>query len=117
MYELLAKSLVTFNAHGQCDANNGRTKFVAGNIRLFEATGSGCCLLTDNLPHLEEFFLPDEEIVIYANKLEAVEKAKYLQNNPSYAQSIARKGHDRAWNQHTSEIRAQEFCEILKKNV
>ena len=56
MYELLAKSLVTFNAHGQCDANNGRTKFVAGNIRLFEATGSGCCLLTDNLPHLEEFF-------------------------------------------------------------
>ena len=117
MYKILHDSLITFNAHGQVDANHGKTKFAAGNIRLFEATGAGCCLLTDHLPHLEEFFLPDEEIVTYKNKFEAVERAKYLQNNPKSAESIARRGHAKAWKFHTSEKRALEFSEIIKKYV
>lgn len=117
LYKLLNDSKITLNVHGDVNANYGKAKFAAGNIRLFEATGTGCCLLTDHLPHLEEFFIPDEEIVTYRNKFEAVEKAKYLLDNPSLAESIARKGHAKAWAHHTSKIRAKEFCKILEQNA
>jgi hypothetical protein len=117
LYKLLNDSKITLNVHGHVNANYGKAKFAAGNIRLFEATGTGCCLLTDHLPHLEEFFIPDEEVVTYRNKFEAVEKAKYLLENPSIADSIARKGHAKAWAHHTSKIRAKEFCKMLERNV
>ena len=69
LYELLTDSLITLNVHGHVNANYGKAKFAAGNIRLFEATGAGCCLLTDHLPHIEEFFIPDEEIITYKTGL------------------------------------------------
>ena len=117
LYESLNDSKITLNVHGNVNANYGRAKFAAGNIRLFEATGAGCCLLTDHLPHLEEFFSADEEIVTFRNKGEAVEKAKYLMDNPSKAESIARKGHKKAWKYHSSKTRANQFTKILKKYV
>ena len=117
LYELLTDSLITLNVHGHVNANYGKAKFAAGNIRLFEATGAGCCLLTDHLPHIEEFFIPDEEIITYKNRSEAVEKARFLEENPKFAESIARRGHAKAWKDHTSEKRAEEFCEIIKKYV
>lgn len=117
LYKLLNDSKITLNVHGHVNANYGKANFAAGNIRLFEATGVGCCLLTDHLPHLEEFFIDDEEIVTFRNKGEAVEKAKYLMDNPKIAESIAKKGHKRAWKHHSSEIRAKQFSQILKRYV
>ena len=117
LYKLLNDSKITLNVHGHVNANYGKANFAAGNIRLFEATGAGCCLLTDHLPHLEEFFIADEEIVTFKNKGEAVEKAKYLMDNPKIAESIAKKGHKRAWKHHSSEIRAKQFSQILKRYV
>ena len=32
-----------------------------GNIRMFEATGVGSCLLTDHKQNLQDLFIPDEE--------------------------------------------------------
>jgi hypothetical protein len=117
LYKLLNDSKIILNVHGHVNANYGKAKFAVGNIRLFESTGAGCCLLTDHLPHLEEFFIADEEIVTFRNKGEAVEKAKYLMDNPKIAESIAKKGHEKAWKYHSSEIRANQFTKILKKYV
>ena len=109
LYELLNDSKITLNVHGHVNANYGKAKFAAGNIRLFEGTGAGCCLLTDHLPHLEEFFIADKEIVTFRSKGEAVEKAKYLIDNPKVAEAIAKKGHYKAWKYHSSRIRAKQF--------
>ena len=117
LFKLLNDSKITLNVHGHVNANYGKAKFAAGNIRLFEATGAGCCLLTDHLPHLEEFFIADEEIVTFRSKEEAVEKAKYLLENPKVAKSIAKKGHHKAWRYHSSAIRANQFAKIIKKYV
>lgn len=117
VYKLLNDSKITLNVHGHVSANYGKAKFAVGNIRLFEATGAGCCLLTDHLPHLEEFFIADEEIITFRNKGEAVEKAQYLMDNPMIAESIAKKGHKKAWRHHSSEIRAKQFYQILKRYV
>lgn len=117
LYKCLSKSSITLNAHGQVDANFGQSKFAAGNIRLFEATGSGACLLTDKLSHLNEFFEPEKEIVTYESPSDAVEKARYLIDNPKERDQISRQGHQRAWKEHTSSIRAKQFAEILQKHA
>jgi len=117
MYDCLSQSKLTLNVHGRVDANFGQAKFAAGNIRLFEATGAGCCLLTDQLPHLQEFFEFDEEIVTYENPLDAVEKARYLMDHPKEREEISRRGHQRAWKDHTSSVRAKQFAEILQHHA
>jgi spore maturation protein CgeB len=66
---------------------------------------------------LEEFFVPDEEIVTYTNHHEAKDKARYLLANPTKAKDIARKGMNKAWKNHSSSIRAKQFAEILYQNV
>ncbi|MDC0156707.1 glycosyltransferase [Verrucomicrobia bacterium] len=117
LYNTLASSKLTLNVHGQVDANFGLARFAAGNIRLFEATGAGTCLLTDNLPHIEDFFEPDKEIVTYESPKEAKEKALFLINNPSECLEIQKCGQDRAWKDHSSSTRAMQFSQILKEHA
>ena len=66
--------------HGHVNANYEKAKFAAGNIRLFEATGAGCCQ-HDHLPHLEEFFIPDKEIIL--QKSVRSRKSKISKKNPN----------------------------------
>lgn len=117
LYNTLARSRITLNVHGQVDANFGSAKFAAGNIRLFEATGAGTCLLTDDLPHIGDFFEPDKEIVTYQSPKDAEEKALFLINNPRECLEIQRRGQHRAWKDHSSSTRAMEFSQILKEHA
>ena len=44
-------------------------------MRLFEATGSGACLVTDWKENLGELFEPDVEVVTYRSVAECVKKS------------------------------------------
>ena len=91
LYEALQNSKITLNVHGQVYPSVGPPIFTAGNIRLFEATGSKCCLLTDYIPGIERYFAVDDEIVTFGCKEEAIEKSNFLSANPKVAESIAEK--------------------------
>jgi spore maturation protein CgeB len=69
-FRILARSRITLNKHIDAAEND------AGNMRLFEATGMGACLLTDWKPGLQEIFEPDVEVVAYKNIDECVEKVR-----------------------------------------
>ena len=56
---------MTFNAYGRIDLRKGKIPYLAGNIRLFEATGVGTCILTQHTDDLDSFFKPDEEVAVY----------------------------------------------------
>ena len=75
MYKLLSESLLTFNMH--TDKSNNEV----ANIRMFEATGVGSCLVTDNGNNLDDLFEKDSEIVTYSSYDEAKEKISYLLSN------------------------------------
>jgi spore maturation protein CgeB len=68
MYQKLADSKVTLNNHIDI------ATISASNMRLYEATGIGTCLLTDWKPDLEQLFEPDREVVTYKSAAEAIEK-------------------------------------------
>lgn len=89
MYRVLRRSKITFNSHIDVAGD------LCGNMRMYEATGVGTLLLTDNKINLPELFVPGVEVVAYKNLDDAVEKvAFYLQNEPE-RMAIARAGQKR----------------------
>jgi spore maturation protein CgeB len=107
MYRFFGESLVTFNVH----IDNARN--AASNMRLFEATGMGACLLTDGGEGMSDYFEPDREVVVYAGANEAVEKARWLIANPEKARAIGEAGFQRTLRDHTFEKRIPLLKSLL----
>ena len=59
MFQTLRQSRVVLNTHIDV------SPLSASNMRLFEATGVGTCLLTDWKENLAELFEPDKEVLTY----------------------------------------------------
>lgn len=86
----------------------------AGNIRLYEVTGVGSCLLTDWKDNLHELFEIDTEVVTYKSADECLEKAKWLLEHPKEREAIAKAGQARTLRDHTYEKRAAQLDNIIK---
>lgn len=111
MYALLANSKICFNMHGEVAGNS------AGNIRLFEATGMGCCLVTDHKENISELFEPDKEIITYRNAEECIDKIKWLLSHPAEMEKIAKAGQQRTLRDHSIESRACQIDEIIRNHL
>jgi spore maturation protein CgeB len=109
MYQTLHDSRATFNGH------IGTSRRSVSNMRMFEATGAGACLVTDLKDNLAEIFTPDEEVVAYRSLDECVEKVRWLLDNPARASEIARRGQQRTLRDHTFVQRAQKLHEIIQQ--
>ena len=110
MFTEMANSNVTFNIHGDIAKN------FAANMRLYEATGAGSCLLTDWKPDLANYFA-DDEVVAYKSIAEAKEKLSWLLNHPEEMKSIAAKGQKRTLKDHNFKNRAAIIDEAIKKKM
>jgi glycosyltransferase involved in cell wall biosynthesis len=111
MYEIISQSKITLNNHID-DAKNE-----AANMRLFEATGVGTCLLTDWKENLHELFEPDREVVTYKSVEECIEKVKWLLDHPQEREAIAKAGQARTLKDHTFAQRAIQLDEIIRKMI
>lgn len=109
MFQVLRNSKITLNIHADSSF------FYASNMRLFEATGVGTCLLTDWKVNLHELFEPDKEVVVYKSADECVEKVKWLLRYPKKLEEIAFAGQTRTMKDHTYAQRGWQFDEIIKK--
>lgn len=111
MYRQMMESAVTLNNHidvaGDC----------ASNMRLFEATGVGACLLTDWKSNLPEMFEPDAEVVVYRTPAEAVEKYRWLIEHERERRRIAAAGQARTLKDHTLAERATRLHDIIRGHI
>lgn len=111
MYKLLTKSKLCFNIHGDI------AKKCAGNVRLFEATGVGTCLITDWKENMKDLFDLENEVVTYKSVDECIEKVKWLLTNPIEAKKLALAGQKRTLKDHTIENRVNTVNEIFKTEL
>ena len=111
MYRSLARSRISLNRHINVAENN------ANNMRLYEATGVGAMLLTDQKDNLNELFEIDREVVAYSSQEEAVEIVRHYLDHPDELVKIARAGQARTLREHTYAQRMQELVQILKCNM
>lgn len=107
MFAALAKSKIALNVH--IDS----TGSFAANMRLFEATGVGCCLLTDWKSNIGDFFEVDKEVVVYRSFEECLEKIRYLLRHDEERTGIARLGFMRTNNEHSLCPQVEKFGSYL----
>jgi spore maturation protein CgeB len=108
-FELLARSQIVFNAHIDVATN------FAGNMRMFEASGMGACLVTDWKSNIADFFEPEVDLVCYKTNEQAMEQITYLVEHPEEARRIAERGQRRTLMEHTYEKRAPILDDFFKK--
>jgi glycosyltransferase involved in cell wall biosynthesis len=111
MFQVLRDSKATLNIHADS------SPVYASNMRLFEATGVGTCLITDWKENLQQLFEPDKEVVVYKSAEELVEKAKWLLNHPREREEIASAGKRRTMNDHTYARRAEQLNLYIKDKL
>jgi spore maturation protein CgeB len=111
MYQKFYNSKITINNHGDAAGDN------AGNIRLFEATGTGTCLLTDYKKNLEDFFEIDKEIVVFKDPADCIKKINYLLQNEDKRMAIAAAGQKRTLNEYSYAQRMNKLDRIIKENL
>lgn len=104
MYEILRRSKITLNKHIDIAEN------MANNMRLYEATGMGAALVTDNKANLGEIFTPDEQVVAYNSAPDCVRKIDELLADEPRRARIAGAGQQHA-------IRVQNYCNRVSELV
>ena len=107
MLRVLASSKITF--HRRADLVDG----CAGAMRLFEATGMGALLLTDEDSDIDSVFEPGIEVVTYSSFQECVDKINYYLEHESERERIALKGQERTFNDHSLNARYTFVAEQL----
>ena len=103
MYRVLATSQIVVNRH--IEAAEG----FANNMRLFEATGMGAMVLTEEAPNLGDLFEPGVEIATYSSRDDLLEKVSHYVANPEDRVRIAAAGQRRTLSDHTYTSRIEQI--------
>jgi spore maturation protein CgeB len=111
MLDLFRESKIVLNFH------IGVAGEYAGNMRMFEVTGVGSCLLTDNKKNMSDLFDTDNEVVVYENEEDCVAKVKWLLDHEDERKRIASAGQQRTLKSHTVENRCQSIIEIMNTEL
>ena len=111
MFRQLRAGRVALNTHIDISTHS------ASNMRLFEGTGVGACLLTDWKENLPELFEPDAEVVAYRDADECVEKVKFLLSHESRRREIAAAGQRRTLRDHTFASRAAVIDAVIRAEL
>jgi len=81
--------------------------------RHFEIPACGGLVFTGPADDLENYYIPDKEIVIYKNIGDLIEKVKYYLSHESERAAIARAGYERTLREHTYEHRFREIFKTI----
>jgi hypothetical protein len=109
MFALLRRSQLTLNHHGDVPP-------FANNMRLYEATGMGCLLVTDHKDNLGEMFELDKEVVSYRDAAECCDKVRYYLDD-RHADERARimaAGQRRTLRDHTYGARMKHLADLIE---
>jgi spore maturation protein CgeB len=82
---------------------------------MFEATGTGTCLLTDSKDNISVLFNPDDEVVTYSSDEECIEKLVYFINNPKITKEIGHRGQKRTLSEHSLSLRCKLVNNYLQE--
>lgn len=108
MFSVLQASDVSINSHGDAVA-------MAANMRLFEITGCGSCMLTDWKPDIADVFEPDRETLTFRSAAECAEKTTWLLEHPRERQAIAAAGQRRTLSDHTFDNRVPALLADIER--
>lgn len=118
MYETFRRSRITLNLHARIimDDSTG-TNTHANNMRLYEATGMGACLLTDNKSNLRTLFEPRSEVATFESPESCADRIRHLLAHPLEREAIALAGQHRTLRNHTYLNRMTDLVKIVARRI
>jgi spore maturation protein CgeB len=109
MLRLFARARIVLNRHIDVAED------YANNMRLFEATGMGALLLTDDKRNLSELFRPGVEVITYRDTDELVSRVGHYLDDEVAAEQVARAGQRRTLGEHSYAHRMRELVPLLER--
>ncbi len=104
MYAIYQRSKIVINRHGEIAAN------YANNMRMYEASGCGAILLTEEKQNMLDLF--EGRIITYVSPEDAVASIRKLFANP-HAKDFGRIGQEYTLQHHTYAHRVPKIAEVL----
>src|SRR6185295_1579979 len=95
MYKIYARCKIVINRHGEV------AKGYSNNMRLFEATGMGALLMTEDSPNIGQYFNPGSECITYKESRDLHSSIEYYLNHQEELRMIAKAGQARTLKDHT----------------
>jgi spore maturation protein CgeB len=111
MMRLYARARIALNRH--IDVAEG----YANNMRLYEATGMGALVFTEDAPNLGELFEPGREVIAYRGVDDLVERAEHYLSCEEEWRAVAEAGQRRTLSEHTYATRMEELAAILERHA
>jgi len=109
MFARLRQSQVVLNTHIDLSPVS------ASNVRMFESTGIGVCLLTDAKSNLSSLFEPDREVVAYTDAPDCAERAQWLLERPEVCAEMGQRAQARVLREHTQQQRVEAFTALVNR--
>jgi spore maturation protein CgeB len=111
MYEVLSRSSHTLNFHIK-EADG-----LSANMRMYEATGCGTLLFTEESSNLHDLFEPNKEVISYKNIDDLKAKLTYYDEHKKEAHTIANAGQKKCLLEYGYNKRILEFEKIILKYI
>ena len=108
MFALLGNSRLVINRHA------GFAKGLSANLRMYEATGMGAGLLTEENASLYSIF-PHGEVFTYDKISDVKEVVALARDNDPKLRNAAEKSNKTTMSRHTVAHRAKEVLQVLRK--
>jgi hypothetical protein len=109
MYRVLAEARIAVNRHIQ-EAGE-----YANNMRLYEATGVGTMLVTEDKVNIRDLFEPGREVVTYSDARGLADAVNHYLAHDDERRAVARAGQERTLREHTYARRMDELVAILER--
>ncbi len=81
-------------------------------LRIFDLMGAGGFVISNYQAEIPEHFIPDEDIVLYDNIPDLLDKIGYYLKHDDERCQIAKNGHDKVKEFHSYDVRLQEMFQI-----
>lgn len=107
MYRIIRQAKICVNRHSAAAEQH------ANNMRLYETTGLGTCLITDMKENLPELFAVGQEVVTYQSTPNLIDKVQYYLAHNDERERIAKAGQQRTLRDHSYRQRMVELDYIL----
>jgi spore maturation protein CgeB len=108
MYRVFAQSKIVINRHISVAGS------YANNMRLYEATGMGAMLITDEKRNMNEIFKINNEAVTYKSADDLVKKIRFYLKNDREREKVANAGQKRTLKDYNYINKMGELVKIIK---
>lgn len=107
-YRVLAQSKVGLNIHSDISGD------YVDNMRMFETTGVGTCLMTTESINNIEIFEPDKEILTFNSKEHLLDIVRNIDFNKTEIKQISKAGQRKTLSQYSIERMYENIKEIFE---